>query len=349
MTHPKIVTTLPPVTLILYAYNEEAFISEAIRSVLAQDYPNLEVVLSDDGSTDLTFEIMQEAARNYHGPHGVKLNHNLTNLGIGSQLNAAVAMTNADLILLANGDDICEPDRVRRTAEAWIANDHPTAVWSDLTQIDAEGRPSGRIIDQSLNAPSLTGGMRARFSGPGAASLALRRDVFSRFGPLPDNLILEDVPLLMRAMLLGKGVHMDVPVVRYRVHDDNISQSFFFAAIGEWRVRNRTRAIWQKGEAVKAYLQMLRDLYQKPAESWPERDLKHARWIGMEKLMENSILHDYYAEDDTVSLRERLGTMARLAVLLLKVEIKRMLPFIERRSERWHHDRVRSIAANRDA
>lgn len=342
-------TTLPPVALILYAYNEEAFISAAIRSVLEQDYPELEIVLSDDGSTDRTFEIMQEAARDYHGPHRLVLNHNVTNRGIGSQLNAAVAMTTADLILLANGDDICEPDRVRRTAETWIANDRPTKVWSDLRQIDVEGRLNGRIVAQRLSAPSLTAGMRGRFSGPGAASLGLRRDVFSRFGPLPDNLILEDVPLLMRAMLLGKGVHMEVPVVRYRVHHENISQSYAFAPIDEWRVRNRRRLIWRKGEEVKAYLQMLYDLHQKPAEAWPESDLKHARWVGMEILLENAIQHDYYADDHTVSLGERFGTLVRLAILLLKVRIKRLLPFIERRNERWHHDRVRSTAGNHDS
>ena len=45
------------VTLILYAFNESRYVGEAVQSMLAQDYANLEIVLSDDGSTDGTFEI----------------------------------------------------------------------------------------------------------------------------------------------------------------------------------------------------------------------------------------------------------------------------------------------------
>ena len=212
-------------SIVLYCYNGEPYVQDAVASLLEQDWPDLEIVLSDDGSTDRTFEIMEAAARNYRGPHRVLLNRNPANLGIGSQINAAVAMTTGEVILLANGDDISEPYRVRRTVEAWLENGRPMALWSNLAQIDAGGRPLARVMDCRVHASSLAEGMRHRFGGAPAASLALSREVFTRFGPLPQNLILEDNPLFLRALLLGKVHHIAEPLVRYRVHPNNISQS----------------------------------------------------------------------------------------------------------------------------
>jgi hypothetical protein len=89
---------------------------------------------------------------------------------------------------------------------------------------------------------------------------------------------------------------------------------------------------------------MLRDLYQKPADPWPEQDLKLARWAGMEKMVENAILHDYYAGDRAVPASVRLASMVRLAVTLAKAEAKRLMPFIERRNARWHFKQVLKAA-----
>ena len=57
----------------LLAYNQEPFIREAVEGALAQTYAPLEIILSDDCSTDRTFEIMQETVAAYRGPHKVVL------------------------------------------------------------------------------------------------------------------------------------------------------------------------------------------------------------------------------------------------------------------------------------
>jgi glycosyltransferase involved in cell wall biosynthesis len=326
-------------SIVLYCYNGEPYVQDAVASLLEQDWQNLEIVLSDDGSTDRTFEIMEAAARDYHGPHRVLLNRNPVNLGIGSQINAAVAMTTGELILLANGDDISEPYRVRCTVEAWLENGRPMALWSDLAKIDAGGRPLGSVVDCRVHAPSLAEGMQRRFGGVRAASLALSREVFTCFGPLQQNLILEDNALLLRALLLGKVHHIAEPLVRYRIHPNNISHSWALPSFDEWRVRNLRITVWTYREGVKAYLQMLRDIYQPPAEAWPADDLKRARWIGMEKLLEHAILHDFYADDRSLPLAERWRSLGRLAWLLLKAGVKRALPFIEHRNERLRYER----------
>lgn len=339
----------PLVTFVIYAYNEERYIREAIKSAFFQTYSPMEIVLSDDGSEDRTFEIMKEMAASYQGPHKIILNHNQKNMGIGSQLNACVAKSRGELVLLANGDDISLPERTAVTVEAWLESGKAVhAAHSDVEVIDEQGRSLGWRIRTDSEFVSLEDGVRRRFGGVLAASLALSREVFEVFGPLPDNLILEDSPLFMRALILGggKAVHLETPLVQYRVHRDNISQTYAGGEFEVWRKRHRQNAIWHKSEGVKAYLQMLRDMHASPAENWSLEDLKRARWAAMEKLMENAIMRDYYLEDSTVSTWQRFLSLARLFKIVIKTAVKRAIPVIEYRNDRWHYKQLKNQQGN---
>ena len=328
----------PVAAIVLYSFNEERFIRESVASILAQTYSPLEIVLSDDGSSDRTYAIMEEMANAYRGPHRIILNRNPANIGIGSQLNAGWQKSRGELILLANGDDVSLPKRVERTVTAWEQSGRRAkAITTDLLRIDASGNPLPGLLRTHTNAPTLEAGVRARFGGVGAASLAVTRDVFDRFGPLMPRLILEDNALFMRAYLLGETLHLNEPLVRYRVHPDNISQNYAAADFSAWVTRFRGKAGWQPREAFKAYLQMISDLYAEPVASWPVRDLKRARWAALEMLLRNAILRDYHDGEPAMTRGEQWRILGRTAALLAKTALKSRFPWIERRNERWHY------------
>lgn len=342
-------TDWPLVAVVVYAWNEVRFIRDAVRSILAQDYPELEVVLSDDGSTDGTWEAMQELASDYGGPHRIHLNRNPRNIGIGSQINAAVAMTTADLLVLANGDDISDPTRIRRTVEVWRGTSpHCTAIWTDLGQIDAHGNLLTRVMPCVVDTSDLVRAVANRFCGVPAASLALDRQVFDAFGPLPANLMLEDNPLLARAVLLGPVRRIAETLVHYRVHDDNISQAYAVTDFATWHARNQERLVWHKHQDVKAYIEILRDLHQSPAQSHDAARVARARWMAMEKLMLNAMQRDYYDGNHAVGDAIRWRSLLHLALQLAKLRIKRWLPFIERRNAVAQYRRVKRAAGVQD-
>ena len=83
----------PLVTFALCAYNQERFIREAIEGAFAQTYEPLEIILSDDCSSDRTFEIMQEMAAAYAGAARIKLNRNASNLGIAGHVNRLIELS----------------------------------------------------------------------------------------------------------------------------------------------------------------------------------------------------------------------------------------------------------------
>lgn len=220
----------PRVTLALFAYNQQAHVRAAVEGALAQDYDGpLEIILSDDGSRDDTFAVMQDVARAYRGPHYVRLNRNDPNLGLSAHVNRVLAMAQGEIIVAAAGDDISLPGRVRETVAALAR--HPQAMAVSFTDIrmDEAGRvldtpaPKGpeRIIDLEM---FLAAGPRAQsVLGLSGASRAFRRAVYERFGDLRPDCPAEDTPYLRRALYLGSCVRCGWPGIRYRIHTGQMS------------------------------------------------------------------------------------------------------------------------------
>lgn len=106
----------PRVSVLMPAYNHAEFIEEAIRSVLSQDYPNLELIVVDDGSTDKTLEVIK---RLHTETEGAFLYETKPNGGISSALNAAYLSCSGELIALLASDDFYLDGKIRKQVEAF--------------------------------------------------------------------------------------------------------------------------------------------------------------------------------------------------------------------------------------
>lgn len=208
-------------TLALFAYNQEAFIKEAVASVLAQTYRPVEIIISDDASTDATRQRITEALRKVPaGISVVRLDHT-HNLGLAGAINQIPKVAQGRVLIFFAGDDISEPDRVARTMAAF-ANPEVSFVHSSIRKVDAAGQwlgPASRTPDQCLTLGGLLAGTEPPVVG---ASCAYRADILRTFGDLNSGIMQEDVILPMRALLIGDGVFLGQPLVRYRVHQSNL-------------------------------------------------------------------------------------------------------------------------------
>ena len=101
----------PLVTFALFAYNQEKYIREAVEGAFAQTYDPLEIILSDDCSTDRTFEIMEEMALAYKGPHKILIRKSPVNRGLGLHILDVSELMNGHYVIVAGGDDISLPHR----------------------------------------------------------------------------------------------------------------------------------------------------------------------------------------------------------------------------------------------
>ena len=210
----------PLVTFALFAYNQENYIREAVEGAFAQTYEPLEIILSDDCSTDQTFEIMKEMAAAYHGPHHVILNRNPTNLNIGAHVVRVFDMSSGEIIIAAAGDDISAADRTRVIVDAATSNPQAMAFCSAYRIL-----PSGRVVQ--ANPATSINDLLSRRKWLVGATAAYRRVLHEHFDKMLPNVRNEDEVYALRALLLGQIlVASDRPLVDYRAGIGVSSENF---------------------------------------------------------------------------------------------------------------------------
>ncbi len=220
--------TPPLVTFGLITYRQEAFVAEAVRAALAQDYSPLEIVICDDASPDQTWEIARASVRAYAGPHAVRLHRNEQNLGIGN-FNRLMEIATGELVVIAHGDDVSRSDRVRLIAEEWRST-RASMIVSNWISIDEKGRKLGLGMNPGPRVSSGLRDLAAKGRDPSTigAVLSWERRVFDDFGPLDKerSALTSDYVLPFRAALLNGIRHLDVPLVAVRRHREQKYQRY---------------------------------------------------------------------------------------------------------------------------
>ncbi|MEX0921520.1 MAG: glycosyltransferase [Rhodovibrionaceae bacterium] len=217
---------LPRVSLLMPCRNGGAHLSAALDSLLAQDYPDLEILICDDASDDGSAELLAARLADYSGPHAVRLLRNETRQGIETY-NRLVEAASGAFMVIAHADDISYPQRVARLVEVW-RNSGVSLVASNALAIDGAGREIG-LYRRETGQPDFRlerlaeTGWQAALLG---ATLAWEPEVFRRFGPIKaqDSAISSDWILPFRAALL-KGIrYIEEPLLAWRYHDASRSR-----------------------------------------------------------------------------------------------------------------------------
>ena len=207
----------PLATFALFAFNQQDFVREAVRAALAQTYRPIEIILSDDASSDRTFEIMEEEAKACPADVCLILNRNDQNLGIGNHINKVVGMSRGEILVLAAGDDISLPHRTQVSVDALLADSqNRLALHGTVTNVDAFGiklhdrwNPHRAIVD----CPEAVLENDAYLTG---SSVAVRRSMYTDFPKLNADVVNEDKVTAFRCALFGGAIYLNQPVTMYR-------------------------------------------------------------------------------------------------------------------------------------
>lgn len=208
----------PLVTMLLICFNQEDSIDAALEGALAQDYTNLEIVISDDASSDNTYSKIREKLDKYQGPHRIKLLQNSRNLGIGGNIDQAVRQSQGELIFITAGDDVSLSERVSTVVTHWLQRDcQPDLIAAYLNDIDLENHFHGVIQISNLAAyGSLEDWSRMGPPHVIGAAQAWTRRLFDRFGGVPSGVVGEDMIMAFRAISAGRAITIPIPLVNYR-------------------------------------------------------------------------------------------------------------------------------------
>lgn len=236
----------PPVTFLLTAYNQPEFIEAAVASALAQTYPALTIIISDDRSTDDTLPRIERAVAAYRGPHGVRINRNARNIAIG-HVRDLLPLVETEFVVLGHGDDLFMPDRVEKQVARMIEHDL-AAVACNAIEIDAAGREKG-LKFRADDRPSLEELFRkGRNPAQLGAILAWRMELFRDF-PEPDPPTRRIDQIVSFRALLKRGIElMPEPLVKWRNHGKNRSPSVQLqnAVDSATELRSQERRAWAR-------------------------------------------------------------------------------------------------------
>jgi hypothetical protein len=210
------------IDIVIDNYNYGRFLREAIDSALAQTYPNVRVVLVDDGSTDGSREIIES-----YGDRVVAVHKE--NGGQGSAFNAGYAVTEGDIVMFLDADDTLDSRIAERVAEAFIAHPDAAKIQWCMELADAAGRPTGTLRPAS-HVPLPEGDMRrAELTFPfdiawmATGGNAFPRSTLSEILPMPeaDYRINADSYLQHLPPLLGPVVSLETVGAYRRMHGSN--------------------------------------------------------------------------------------------------------------------------------
>lgn len=228
-------------SLILFTYNQEKFVSQAVNAALSQKCDPIEILITDDCSKDKTFDIVQDTVKNYKGPHKILLNRNNKNLGLSSHIDKAHELSSGDVIIGAAGDDISHPNRCQKIIECFKSKS-PLLVFSHADVIDSSGQETSHGYS---NATLYKSNDIIEIARSGSLYLgatgAWHRNLYDKYGPI-EEYAYEDLIFGFRAALEKNFYILHEPLVTYRLGFGVTSKDSFFENTESFK-RNRIQSL----------------------------------------------------------------------------------------------------------
>lgn len=214
----------PKVSVFICVYQQAHFIRDTIESVLAQNYPNLEIVVGDDGSTDGTQEILREYDEKY--PELFKLILSPVNAGITANSNKVLTQCSGDYVALLGGDDLWLPGKLQKQLECFKENPDAAICYTRAEKFQSS---TGEVIsvlpkgDKLSNSYSGLGDFLNKKPNYVASSFMIPRWATPEAGFDERVKWVSDWIFLMDVLSLGRMVLIDEVLTRYRRHADNVT------------------------------------------------------------------------------------------------------------------------------
>lgn len=208
------------ISIIISSYNYELYIGQAIDSALAVKWPDVEVIVVDDGSTDGSPEIIRSYSERI-------ISVFQTNAGRVNACNTGFSLATGDMVLFLDSDDVLSPDIVQEAMKVWSPD--VSKIQFQMALIDANGAAIGQIKPSFAIKPQ-NKQIRRWFFNTGAYPASIgsgnlyTKKFLSEIFPLDKNIWdSSDSCCLAAAPVYGPVETVVKPLVYYRVHGKNAS------------------------------------------------------------------------------------------------------------------------------
>jgi glycosyltransferase EpsE len=208
---------VPKISVCLPVQNSELWVSEAIESIIDQSFEDWEIVVTDDGSTDATKEVLAYYAETL--ANKINGNIHIEKEGIGKSRNDAIKMAKGEIIVIQDSDDLSHKDRLRKTWNYFKKHKDIDIAYGSFQYIDHFGKPSREEPAKEFNEEELR-----KHNYIAHPTVAFRKNIGVSYRD--DCMVLDDWFFYLDCMNAGKkfGVIKDV-LSFYRVLETSVSRS----------------------------------------------------------------------------------------------------------------------------
>lgn len=211
----------PLVSVVVPCFNAMVYLDESLRSIYAQDYPNFEVIVVDDGSTDGSLEHLRQLQPAY----GFRL-YSQANAGVSAALNHGLGHARGVYVATPDLDDIMLPHSL--SVRAAYLDEHPDvgSVGALVTYIDPQGKT---LKSQSASAVTVWDfdTVLRESMVIGAPVSLYRMDVLRQVGFYEAGIRVQDFQMTLRITAAGYPIHvLPTLITRYRRHPNNLSRNY---------------------------------------------------------------------------------------------------------------------------
>jgi glycosyltransferase involved in cell wall biosynthesis len=203
--------TRPLVSIVTPSYNQADFLEETLVSILEQDYPHIEYVVVDDGSTDRSVDIIRRYADRLHWWTQQE------NAGQVAAINRGFEHTSGALMTYINSDDTLLPGAVSEMVAEFEADPALVMVYGDAVYTDASSRQTGPLASRDWDPPTMVRNCDNHVVQP---SSMWTRAAWEQAGPFDERgYYFFDFELYLRFSVLGPVKHVPRVWSTYREHD----------------------------------------------------------------------------------------------------------------------------------
>ncbi len=219
----------PIVSVLMKSYNHAPYIRRAIDSILEQSFQDFEIVVTDDGSTDGTADVV----RAYRDPR-IRLEALAVNRGISLVMNATISRARGKYLAILNSDDWALPGRLARQVAFLDAHPEVAVVFGLPLLVDETGQPmpEAPVFALPFRFPDFSRRYWLRqffFVGNCVCAPAamVRRDAYRAVGPYDPRLTnLQDLDMWVRMVLAGQNMHVLLePMTAFRIRAGQANMS----------------------------------------------------------------------------------------------------------------------------
>ncbi|MFA7637790.1 MAG: glycosyltransferase [Parvibaculum sp.] len=250
-------TSAPRVSIIVPSYNHAAYVRDALMSVAAQTYPNIELIVIDDGSRDETPQIVEETLAGFQRDIRIEFRKQ-ENMGLCATLNRALDLVEGEFVQFLASDDAYLPEKTAACVAALRASPPDVAaVYCDGYIIDEKSQRRG-VFSQRHPIPLGKNLHRELLLSNWIPALGMlyRRDDLTAVGGFDADLKFEDWDLLLRLTQERRIERITDKLFLYRLHSTNMSRD-------NKMMEESVSAMVEKHQDLAAFFQFKNDLKQR--------------------------------------------------------------------------------------